>query len=622
LAERPPVAYDAVSINVGVASSRPPGPGFEQAAPAKPLGAFADAWEAHVAAVRDGAAAASAAVVGGGVGGVELAMAMAHRLARAGGGAGPRVALIEAAERLLPAEAPALRRRAAAALAAAGVELRLGARASAANAQGVTLEGGEAIAAAFVALAAGAAPPPGLAETGLALAAGFIRVDAHLRAIGEEAVFAAGDAAHLEDGPRPKAGVYAVRQAPVLFDNLRAAVSGRPLRRHRPQRDYLKLVSTGGRAAIASKWGAAAAAPAFWRLKDRIDQGFMRRLNAPAPAMSAPPEPQGEAATGVRALLAAAPLCGGCGSKIGPAALRAGLGAGAALGGDAAAPPGDPERVLSVDQFRAFIEDPFELARIAALHALSDVWASGAAPDAALAAVTLGPMSAEKQAETLREISAGLRAALDPAGAALIGGHSALGAEMSVGVVAAGRRPPGRPPLGLSGARPGDALILTKRLGVGALLAADMRGIGSGPELAAALAEMRRPNGPAAAILAPRACAMTDVTGFGLAGHLGALARASGLDAEIRLDAPPALDGALARIAGGIESSLAPANRADARLSAPGRAADDPRLGLLVDPQTSGGLLAAVPPEAAGAQRPISTAVTVVAMSAETRAPA
>ncbi len=603
LSARPPIGYDLVSINVGV-TSQPAGiPGAEaHAIAAKPLGAFADAWTRYLSAVAAGAAAPRAAVVGGGIGGVELAMAMAWRLAGVAPDAGgaPSVTLIEAAPELMPGVAAAARRRLSKRLDALGVRVLAGAPAAAIDATGVALAGGGRVSADFVAAAAGARPAPWLAETGPAPEHGFVRADPTLRSVGDPRVFAAGDAAHLEAAPRAKAGVYAVRQAPALADNLARAASGRPLRRHRPQGDYLKLISTGARAAVAEKWGIALWSPWFWRWKDAIDRAFMERLNAP-PRPQPPPRAPGPEATGVAELRAGEPLCGGCGSKIGPRALSEGLSrlgpprrsdVARAPGADAALVTlGAARLALSVDQFRAFVEDPYELGRIAALHALGDVWAMGGAPQAALASVILPPMSPEKQAATLAEILAGAEAALGPAGADLAGGHTASGAELSVGFSVTGLAPR---PLGLTGARPGDALILTKPIGVGVILAAEMRGLCPGAVWAGALEIMRRSNGPAAAALRDRARAMTDVTGFGLAGHLLGLARASGVAADLDLDAVPLAPGAEALAAEGVRSSVAAENRAAAAAEL-GLEADGPRAALLFDPQTSGGLLAAVP---------------------------
>ena len=152
------------------------------------------------------------------------------------------------------------------------------------------------------------------------------------------------------------------------------------------------------------------------------------------------------------------------------------------------------------------------------------------------------------------------------------------------------------------GAVAGDALILTKALGVGVILAADMAGRAPGPVVAAAHRAMVAGQGQAAVLLAGVAHAMTDVTGFGLAGHLAEMLAGTGLGAEIDLDAVPVLDGALALAAAGVQSSIYRHNRAaTVVVGVAGAIASDPaRMALLFDPQTCGGLLAAVPLAQAG----------------------
>ena len=584
---RAPIGYDVAAVDVGVTSAMPDLPGFAQhAVPAKPLGPFAQAWSRW----REGTGPADAAVIGAGVAGAELAMAMAHALRARG-----RQATVHLVDRgsALAALPPGTAKRLRAALQRQNVTLVENARIARITAAGLTLEDGRTIAADFVTGAAGARPWPWLEDTGLALENGFVRVDATLRS-SDPHVFATGDCAYMTHAPRPKAGVYAVRQAPVLAHNLRAALveTGR-LRAYHPQNDYLKLISLGEKDALADRYGMAPSGAWMWRWKDRIDQRFMQQFRT-LPAMRPPalPDPRAAGHDG-----APPPLCGGCGAKVGATALRAALAGLPAsprpdvqvLPGDDAATlrMGEVTQVISTDHLRAVVDDPWLMARIALEHALGDIWAMGARPQAALAQVTLPRMSPDLATRSLREITIAATEGLQKAGAALAGGHSSLGAEFSVGFTVTGLCPDRL--ITLAGARPGDALILTKPIGTGVLLAGDMAGRADGDWVADALRHMTLSNGPAAEAL-PDAHAMTDVTGFGLAGHLAGMCRASGTGATLWLDAVPLLPGAEALAAEGLRSSLAPENR-----SLLPALPDTPKGALLADPQTAGGLLAAVP---------------------------
>lgn len=597
------IAYDLASLDIGVTSGPSDIPGLAaHAHAAKPLGPFADAWAAWCARVaealgakeglgdKDGLsgalaeqggddAGASAAVIGGGVAGVELALAMAHRLRTIG--ATPQVSVIDAREPLAELGASA-RRGLLAALDAAEIRLEAHAPVADVRADAATLSDGRVIPSRFTVAAGGARPHRWLAATGLTDAAGYVPVDATLRSLIDPNIFAVGDCAHLSHAPRPKAGVFAVRQAPILRGNLIAALTGAKPQPYRPQRDYLKLISMGGPRAMADKWGFRFEGDWVWRLKDRIDGAFMATLDeTPAPT---PPQDQA--------------LCGGCGAKIGREALAAALGvdagaAGAGFGEDAAQLRiGDATQVLSVDQLRAITLDPGLMARIAAIHALGDVWAMGAQPQAALANIILPPLGPRLQQEALREATEAARAVFSAAGAELVGGHSGLGAEMSIGFTVTGLA--GRRPTTLVGAQPGDALLLTKPIGTGVVLAAEMMRRAPGRAVAAAYASMTAPSGVAAEILGPAAHAMTDVTGFGLANHLAGLLCASGVGGRVRLGAVPVLDGAEDLAEAGVASTLAPQNRA-AAMAAGVVGPDTARFDLTLDPQTAGGLLAAVP---------------------------
>ena len=587
---RPPVGFDLCSVDVGITSSMPALPGFaDHAMPAKPLGPFAEGWSRYLATPGP----ASVAVIGAGVAGVELALAMAHTLRAAGRPA--QISLIDRAAALTalcPASAARLRDR----LAEAGITLREQVEIAAITAEGVQLADGETIAASFVTGAAGALPYGWLADSGLQTTDGFLTISDTLQTSDPD-IFATGDCAHMAFAPRPKAGVYAVRQAPVLFDNLRARAMGRHLRRYRPQDDYLKLISLGGKSALGERFGRPFSGPLIWRWKDRIDQRFMEKFRD-LPAMPAPRLPR-DHAQGLQAALGDKPLCGGCGAKVGRGGLgriietpenRADI---EMLPGDDAAllKLGDTRLVLTTDHLRAMVEDPVVMTRLAAVHALGDIWAMGGQPKTALATLILPRLSPALQQRTLAEIMATARATMREAGAEIIGGHTSIGSELTIGFSVTGEA---AAPITLAGGQPGDALILTKPLGSGVLMAAEMAGRARGADVAAALDWMQQPQGAAARILGA-AHAMTDVTGFGLAGHLDGICAASGTGAALDLEAIPLMPGAADLAAAGIRSTIWAENRALAP-GLPEGAAD-----LLFDPQTGGGLLAAVAPDSADA---------------------
>ncbi|MEM9902950.1 MAG: selenide, water dikinase SelD [Pseudomonadota bacterium] len=600
---RPPIRYDVVSIDIGITSAMPQIPGFAaHGVAAKPLGPFARRWAAFCSAVAAGKTRPEVAVIGAGVAGVELALAMHHRLTPLG--QVPKITLIEAAAALpeLSGDTRAvlferLRR----------ADIRLIEREALAEvtAEGVLTDAGKMVAAALTVGAAGARPHGWLTALGLDHAAGFITVDQTLRSVSDPAIYAVGDCAHLGFAPRPKAGVFAVRAAPVLGHNLRAELVGGTRRRFRPQRDYLKLISLGGKDAVADRSGLTLTGPALWRWKDRIDRAFMAKL-ADLPAMARAPLPPNRA-RGVAEAMGPQPPCAGCGSKVGSDALRSALArlphaerpdVLSHLGDDAAIlRTGGATQVLTTDHLRAFTDDPVTFARIASIHALGDIWAMGARPQAATASVILPHMSAGLAEATLTEVLDVAADVFRASGAELVGGHTSFGAELTLGFSVTGLAERGT--LTQGGALPGDALILTRPIGAGTLLAGEMRLKAQGEDIAAMLRVMAEPQGDAAEILAKGgARAMTDVTGFGLAGHLMALCEASRVGARLELDTIPIYSGAEALAASGLRSTLWPENHA----AVAGRVAgplDRPRAVLLFDPQTAGGFLAAVPSTAA-----------------------
>lgn len=263
--------YDVASVDVGITSRMDALPGFiENGVPAKPLAEFSTRWDAF----RTADGAKHVAIIGGGIAGAELAMAMAFALR---GQAEPVSVRLLDRSQILSANSPKTQHRVRKALPANNVSIMEGVDVVAVTAQGVTLADGQTVEANFVVGAAGATPHKWVADTGLRLKDGFIEVEQTLES-SAAGVFAVGDCAHMTQNPRPKAGVYAVRQAPILLQNLRNTLSGMPLLPYDPQSDYLKLVSLGGKRAFGEKGGIGLAGRLVWQLKNKIDRDFMHQF--------------------------------------------------------------------------------------------------------------------------------------------------------------------------------------------------------------------------------------------------------------------------------------------------------------------------------------------------------
>ncbi len=275
-------AFDLVSLDVGSSPAMTVPGAKEHTLGVKPVEPFLAAWESMRADAANGRVN-TIAVVGGGAGGVEVLLAMQHRLQQDLGPAAPRFALITDQPHVLAQHAAGVRARMGRILVERGVVLHLDSAAIAVERGTVIVKHGRRIASDRIVWATGAAPAAWLAASGLQCnEAGFVAVDADLRSPTHPFVFAAGDCASQIDAPRPKSGVFAVRQGPPLAANLRRAVHALPLTPYRPQRDALALISTGNRHAIASRGPLVVEGDWVWRWKDRIDRGFMARYNPPA----------------------------------------------------------------------------------------------------------------------------------------------------------------------------------------------------------------------------------------------------------------------------------------------------------------------------------------------------
>ncbi|MDG1133227.1 MAG: selenide, water dikinase SelD [Pseudomonadales bacterium] len=603
-ADRPSLRFDILSVNCGAEQTPITGSGIR----VKPLNKFIPEWSEVKKAYSDATSAHSIAVIGAGAGGAELALAFRASLS-------VQTLIYLVGPRLLPGHGGAAVRQLKAVFAEKKihyVEDHVASEEPNPALKGVDLKlraGAQSIYADQVFWVTDVRAPQWLKTASIDQdERGFLRVDDRLRSVSHPHIFAAGDVAHLVDQERPKAGVYAVRAGPVLADNLALAVQGLGLEgarsRFRPQRYHLNLIGCGDGTAIAS-WGPLATrGRIWWRLKRRIDEQFMSRFSD-LPVMQPPAHvlPSALAQDLPDDLM----RCGGCGAKLAadplrrvlarlPAQVSVNLKLG--IGDDAAEVVNTGATTLAtVDGFRSMVSDPYLFGRIAAHHSLNDIFAMAAKPSAALAFVTVPLMAEAMMEDELFQLMSGLVDVLNAHDVVLAGGHSAEGAELNLGLTVLGASS-GKVST-KSAAQIGHGVILTKPLGTGVVLAGDMRGQVDSKLSSACLASMDQSNWPSIEVLvAHKVGALTDVTGFGLAGHLGEILRGAGCGVKLRLANVPMLPGAEDLVRQGIASSLQNANALVLQdYTLVGIDATHPGLQLLVDPQTSGGMLATLPQE-------------------------
>ncbi|MGL5080271.1 MAG: selenide, water dikinase SelD [Microcoleaceae cyanobacterium] len=638
-ANYPPIAFDLLSIDIGSTPATFTVPGAaEYAIPAKPISKFLAYWDQ----LREQIACQperpiSLAIVGGGAGGVELALGIQGCLEQIYHSTHQplnnlKLHLFHRGNRLLPERHSWVSQRVLQLLSDRGVQVYLQETVveiqNLANgltavrcASGLTVPCDRL----FWVTQAGAAS--WLTQSGLTTnEQGFIQVSDTLQSLSHPQVFATGDVAAMVNHPRPKAGVFAVRQGKPLFENLRCALLEQPLQPFVPQKEFLILIGTGDKQAIASK-GSFGFGPhkLFWRWKDYIDRQFMNQFTDLSTLMAksqlgTSPRRVQPFNLGVKPAVsklnpANSPQmhCAGCGSKVSSSVLRQVLqriqqeipevdrediviGLQAAEDAAVVSIPLGQVLVQTVDYFPALIDDPFLCGKITANHCLNDLYAMGAEPQSALAVVTLPHSTPGKLSDTLYQTLLGVAQVLQEAGAVLIGGHTLEGKEFALGLTCNGLA-------GLDhllrkgGLKPDQTLILTKALGTGTLFAADRQLKAKGRWIEAAVESMLQSNQAAAECFRHyQATACTDISGFGLLGHLGEMVRASPVTVDLDLGALPSLLGATETLQQKIFSSLYLENmRSCAEIADLHWASSHPLYPLLFDPQTSGGLLASVP---------------------------
>ncbi len=602
--DRPTIPFDVLSIGVG---SVPTTAGVEAiddtALSIKPMQTFLSRLDDRLLQFQNKASddPLRVVIVGAGAGGIEIAFCLPNRIRKTLGDAALEVTIVNGRDEVAAGTVDQTTKKVKKALDASGVRLVLGRRVTRVTGGVVLLDNGESIDADIVLWATSATAPPLLEQIDLPKDdRGFLLTDSTLRSTSGHPVFAVGDTGTIDGASIPKAGVYAVRQGMVLWENLQRALTERPLETYQPQSDFLKLFNTGDGRAIGEYKGFSFHNRLAWKLKDGIDTKFMAKYQAydMMPMSNAVDQPADE--TQMR--------CAGCGSKVGGSVLSKVLARldvpknehvllGLDAPDDAAiiqSPNGRPMTV-TVDFFSAPFDDPYLVGRVAALNSASDAFALGSQPIAALASITIPVGNPRQQEQMLYEILDGGLHEFRQMGATLVGGHTTEGPQLTVGFTMLADQGT-KPPLTKAGLRVGDRLILTKPLGTGVLLAAHMQAKCEARWYDRLVPTMLLSNQHAAALVDEFDIGgLTDVTGFGFAGHLLEMLHASGAAAELQLDSIPLLDGAEQLIDGGIESTLAPANRAaETEIRIAEKQRTDAKFAALFDPQTCGGLLLGV----------------------------
>lgn len=595
LRERPDLRYDCLVINTG----GEPGikfRGLSNVTAVKPIGRFTTEWDLIVAQGESGVHS-KLVVVGGGPGSVEVALAVRERF-----GSVFDITIVSADTELMIQHNRRVRKIAVATLIRNDIKFIVDFRVSTVTDKEVGAESGAKIPCDHVLWVTGVEAPMWIRESGFDVdTGGFLKVDKKLRSTSHRNVFAGGDMVCLVGQERPKSGVFAVREGPILARNARAFLKGKSLRSYNAQRQALAILRLPGNDALASKGPWCLRSKIISRWKHRIDVKFMRRFKElrtmSLPALSAFLSKKSEVDE---------MRCGGCASKLGArlldrvlSRLKANdvLGTISGLDDDAAVVDlGSNTIATSCDHFKPMITDPFRFGRVAAAHALNDLYAMGSVPKIALALVTVPLMAEPLMEDDFYQVLSGAVSVFSSDNVTLVGGHSAEGAEASLGFAVTGTHTD--PPWFRSGMLQGQDLILTKPLGTGILLAGLMYMKTRAADLVKCIESMELSNKHAASLFRQfEASAVTDISGFGLVGHCAELVQRSDVSIELFANSARVLPGTRNILSQGIKSTLHDANVQALGDFEVASDLEDQILAPLVDPQTSGGLLAAVPSE-------------------------
>ncbi|MGK7878916.1 MAG: selenide, water dikinase SelD [Crocosphaera sp.] len=615
--EHPPIAFDYLSLDIGSVPAKSTILGAsDYAIPAKPVSDFLTAWEKIKTTIDNHPKqSCTLTIIGGGAGGVELAFNMRNCLTNIlknvkANTNNLTINLIHKRSGLLTGNNRWVSQRVESILLENRTNIYLNETvfeiiSNSPEDYIITCNSGLKISSNWVFLVTQASAPEWMEKTGLRTDnKGFILVNNYLQSISHPNIFAAGDIATMENYSRPKAGVFAVRQGQPLFNNLQSIILGNKLQSYSPQRFYLSLIGTGNKKAIAS-WGRLGLEAAWlWKLKDSIDRKFMDRFKDFSPMKSELKNSQKNKQLNDNNFMP----CNGCGFEVRSSILERTLKRleieqnseiiiGLNAPDDAAIIDISQQKLLVeiLDYLPSFVSDPFIFGQITTNHCLSDLWAMGAKAHSVSALVKLPYGVDSIVEEVLYQLLQGCLKILHKNQVYLTVGHTLQGEKLGFGLACNGLILPNGI-LQKSGMKINDRLILTKPLGVGTLLAAEMLYKTKGNWIDNAIKSMLISNKKASEIfLKFEASSCTYITGFGLIGHLIEMMKASQVSVELNLDKIPALPGSLETLKQGITSYLHSQNLDNKNyLICSETLENSTKYSLLFDPQTSGGLLAFV----------------------------
>ncbi len=558
--------FDILSLNIG-STPYPLPDSSQRLTPIKPIQHFLHVFDQLVLRTD----IHSVAVVGAGASGVELALNLSIRLPQA------CITLIHSTSKILESFPDAVRDILLRELALRSIELRLDTTVESEK-DGTLVGTGFERKFDHIFWTTSPKAPDWIKDSGLNVdRRGFVEILPSMQSSSHSFVFAAGDVSSLKGYNLAKSGVYAVRAARFLLANIKAYIQDKPQKLWKPNLTPLALIGINGKSAVAAKGSFGFRANFLWWVKDWIDRRFMDQFRDLPPMEDDMP-------------------CGGCAAKVSPTALGCFLstdpGTGISKEDASLLPFGDLNLIASIDRLTSLVLDPFVFGQIAVLHSLSDIFAAGGTPRYIQVSVELPRATQDLHHRDIGRIMEGVMASSKHQEVELKGGHSGVGEELAITVSVIGDA--GQKSTKKGSGKVGDVLILTKPLGTGIVFSGLMHQQAGPRSVQQAIHSMLQSNRKMAEIFRDLGLdAQTDISGFGLLGHLLEMLQGN-VSAVLNESKIPSFYGVPSLIAKGVRSSAYAQNSIFLRYL---HASPWPEAlkYLLCDPQTSGGLLACVP---------------------------